>query len=94
MTDEGKCPLWAHPCEYVSMVEAQAAEIERLTKASDGDVGLMHWQAEKIETLTAEIDRLRAVVDSLIDRIAGMEALTPTATIILDPAILAVKAEQ
>ena len=42
--------------------EAQAAEIERLIKASDGDVGLMHWQGEKIERLEAEIERLRGAL--------------------------------
>ena len=45
-----------------------------------------------IEAQAAEIDRLRAVVDSLIDRIVGIAALTPPATIILDPTTLAVKA--
>lgn len=43
-------------------IEAQAAEIERLIKASDGDVGLMHWQGEKIERLEAEIERLRELI--------------------------------
>jgi hypothetical protein len=30
MSDLGTCPAFGYECEYVSMVEAQAAEIERL----------------------------------------------------------------
>jgi hypothetical protein len=30
MTEYGRCPAFGYECEYVSMVEAQAAEIERL----------------------------------------------------------------
>jgi hypothetical protein len=48
-------------------IEAQAAEIERLIKASDGDVGLMHWQGEKIERLEAEIDRLRSLLAEAVE---------------------------
>jgi hypothetical protein len=43
-------------------IEALSAENERLIKAGDGDVGLIHWQGERIEQLEAalrEIARLR-----------------------------------
>ena len=30
MSDLGTCPAFGYECEYVAMVEAQAAEIERL----------------------------------------------------------------
>ena len=30
MTEYGRCPAFGYECEYVSMVEAQAAEIKRL----------------------------------------------------------------
>ena len=33
MSDFGTCPAFDCKCEYVSMVEAQAAEIERLREA-------------------------------------------------------------
>ena len=43
-------------------IEALSAENERLIKAGDGDVGLIHWQGERIEQLEAalrEIARLQ-----------------------------------
>jgi hypothetical protein len=67
VTEYGRCPAFGYECEYVSMVEAQAAEIERLIKASDGDVGLMHWQVEKIESLEAEIERLRGLLAEAVE---------------------------
>jgi len=33
MREYGRCPAFGYECEYVSMVEAQAAEIERLRGA-------------------------------------------------------------
>ena len=52
---------------YTTIINQQAAEIERLIKASDGDVGLMHWQGEKIERLEAEIDRLRGLLAEAVE---------------------------
>ena len=43
-------------------IEELSAENERLIKSGDGDVGLIHWQGERIEKLEAalrEIARLR-----------------------------------
>jgi hypothetical protein len=75
-------------------IEAQAAEIERL----EGCLTKANGKAEHFERIwrlsNYEIDRLRNVVDSLIDHIAGMAALTSPATIILDPEALTGKAEQ
>ena len=48
--------------EAADRIEALSAENERLIKAGDGDVGLIHWQGERIEQLEAalrEIARLR-----------------------------------
>jgi len=33
VTEYGRCPAFGYECEYVSMVEAQAAEIEMLRDA-------------------------------------------------------------
>jgi len=38
MTEYGRCPAFGYECEYVSIVEAQAAEIERLREI----VAIMH----------------------------------------------------
>ncbi len=48
--------------EAADRIEALEAENERLIKAGDGDVGLIHWQGEriqKLETALREIARLR-----------------------------------
>ena len=48
--------------EAADRIEALSAENERLIRAGDGDVGLIHWQGERIEQLEAalrEIARLR-----------------------------------
>lgn len=52
----GKC------LKAADRIEALSAENERLIKSGDGDVGLIHWQGERIEKLEAalrEIARLR-----------------------------------
>ena len=41
--------------EASDRIEALSAEIERLIKAGDGDVGLIHWQGERIEQLEAAL---------------------------------------
>ena len=43
-------------------VKVLEAENERLIKAGDGDVGLIHWQGERIDALEAENERLREVL--------------------------------
>ena len=44
-------------------IEEQAAEIERLIQAGDGDVGLIHWQGEEIERLRGALGKLAPMVD-------------------------------
>ena len=41
--------------EAADRIEALSAENERLIKAGDGDVGLIHWQGERIEQLEAAL---------------------------------------
>jgi hypothetical protein len=84
MTCIPTCLTHGRQCEDIAKVEAQAAEIERLIKASDGDVGLMHWQGEKIERLEAEIEYLRNQVDSMIGSMADITALAMPAQFIID----------
>lgn len=56
-------PFEAPRClKAADRIEALIAENERLIKSGDGDVGLIHWQGERIEKLEAalrEIARLR-----------------------------------
>lgn len=44
-------------------IEALTAENERLIKAGDGDVGLIHWQGERIEQLEAALTKSEALQD-------------------------------
>lgn len=46
---------------------ALEAENERLINAGDGDVGLIHWQGERIETLEAENARFRKALEFYAD---------------------------
>lgn len=46
MSDEGKCPLWSHPCEYVSIVN----DVERASE-------VMEQAKIKVEAQAAEIER-------------------------------------
>ena len=43
--------------------EALSAENERPIKAGDGDVGLIHWQGERIEQLEAALAKSEALQD-------------------------------
>lgn len=51
--------------EAAALIETQAREIDRLINAGDGDVGLIHWQGERIEALKAEIERLREALTAV-----------------------------
>ena len=44
VTEYGTCPAFGYECEYVSMVEAQAAEIERLREALT-KISLRKWNS-------------------------------------------------
>lgn len=56
--------------EAADRIEALSAENERLIKAGDGDVGLIHWQGERIE-------QLEAALREVFEEWAGSEGFIP-----------------
>ena len=75
MSDEGKCPLWSHPCEYVSIVN----DVERASEVMEQAKIKVEAQAAEIEAYrrslylkqtlisdqAAEIDRLREALTKI-----------------------------
>ena len=60
---DGKAYASDDPLDAADRIEALSAENERLRNAGDGDVGLIHWQGERIEQLEAALTKSEALQD-------------------------------
>ena len=65
------------PLLAATAIEQQAAEIERLVAAGDGDVGPIHYQGEQIEQQAARIAELEAALREVFEEWAGSEGFIP-----------------
>jgi chromosome segregation ATPase len=85
MSDLGTCPVFGYECEYVSMVEAQAAEIEYWKaearsvrkelkseqKSADNAMDNYDAGVRRIEAQAGEIEALHDRIEKLLRNVEG-----------------------